>query len=189
MSHGAHGHGESSNKTIAIFISILALCLAIAETMAKSAQTDGLGYNIKAADTWAFFQAKTIRRTTIEAMADAMEVDARLARDPATKEILEKRIADWRKTAARYRSEPETGEGSNELMRKAREHEGKRDLALAKYHHYEVSSAAFQIAIVLASAFAITSAVYLMWVAAGFSGVGVLFFLIGLLFPKAVHLF
>ncbi|HRD74325.1 MAG TPA: DUF4337 domain-containing protein [Hyphomicrobiaceae bacterium] len=189
MSHGAHGHGEGGNKTIAIFISILALCLAIAETMAKSAQTDALGYNIKAADTWAFFQAKTIRRTTIEAMAETMEIDAKLARDPATKQLLDKRIGDWRKTAARYRSEPETGEGSVELMAKAKDAERKRDLALAKYHHYEVSSAAFQIAIVLASAFAITTAIYLFWVAAGFSGVGVIFFLIGLLVPKSVHLF
>jgi hypothetical protein len=37
---GAHGHLDGSNKRIALMIAIFALLLAIAETMAKSAQTD-----------------------------------------------------------------------------------------------------------------------------------------------------
>lgn len=190
MSHGhGAGHGEGGNKGIAIFISVLALLLAIAETAAKSAQTDALGANIEAANLWAFFQAKTIRRTTIEAMADVMDIDIQLARDPQAKQLMAKRVSDWRRTAERYLSEPSTMEGSKELMVQARAEEKKRDLATAKYHHYEVASASFQIAIVLASAFAITTAVYLLWCSAGFAGVGVIFFLIGLLFPKAVHLF
>ena len=42
MSHGHGGHGvvEGDNKKIAILISVLALFLAIAETLGKSAQTD-----------------------------------------------------------------------------------------------------------------------------------------------------
>ena len=47
MSHGAgHGLVEGENKKIAILISILALFLAIAETLGKSAQTDGISYNV-----------------------------------------------------------------------------------------------------------------------------------------------
>ena len=95
--HGAgHGGGDSDNKYLAIFISILALCLALAETFAKGAQTNSIAYNIEASDKWAFFQAKTIRRTTVETAADALELDIKLARDPATKQLLEKRVADWR---------------------------------------------------------------------------------------------
>lgn len=190
MSHGhGAGHGEGGNKAIAVFISVLALFLAIAETAAKSAQTDALGSNIEASNLWAFFQAKTIRRTTIEGMADSMDIDIKVARDPAAKELMEKRVADWRRTAKRYRSEPDTREGSDDLAARAKAAEKKRDLSMAKYHHYEVSSASFQIAIVLASAFAITTAIYLFWCAAGFAGIGVIFFIIGLFFPKAVHLF
>ena len=43
MAHGhgaAHGGEGDTNKKIAIFISIIALFLAIAETFAKSAQTE-----------------------------------------------------------------------------------------------------------------------------------------------------
>lgn len=190
MSHGhGAGHGDGGNKAIAVFISVLALFLAIAETAAKSAQTDAVGANIEAANLWAFFQAKTIRRTTIEAMADAMEIDIQLAKDMTTKQLMEKRVAEWRRMSKRYRTEPDTQEGSEELASRARVAEKRRDLSMARYHHFEVSSASFQIAIVLASAFAITTVVYLLWCSGAFAGVGVLFFLIGLLFPKSVHLF
>ncbi len=124
MSHG-HGHGivEGDNKKIAILISVLALFLAIAETLGKSAQTDGLGYKVEASNLWAFFQAKTIRKTTMETAAEQMEVDVELAKDPAVKELLEKRVKEWKTRAARYESEPKPnnqGEGRKELMARAR---------------------------------------------------------------------
>src|SRR5438034_6967092 len=52
------------------------------------------------------------------------------------------RSDDWNKTAQRYRSEPETGEGSEELAKRAKHAEHERDEATAKYHHYEIASAA-----------------------------------------------
>ena len=192
MSSHGHGAGHSSegeNKYIAIFISILALFLAIAETMAKSAQTNSITYNVEASNLWAFFQAKSIRRTNVETAADAMDIDIKLAKDPATKQLLEKRVADWRAAAARYRSEPETREGSNELAGRAKEAEKKRDLYAEKYHHFEVASAAFQIGIVLASVFLITHVVYTLWGAGLLAVLGILFTIIGLAFPSAVHLF
>ena len=60
--------------------------------------------------------------------------------------------------AARYDSEPETGEGRKELMSRAIAAEADRDRRLGAYHLFEFSSAAFQIAIVLASASVITAA-------------------------------
>lgn len=191
MSHGAgHGLVEGDNKKIAILISILALCLAIAETFGKAAQTDSISYNVEASNLWAFFQAKTIRKTTMETAAEQMEVDAQLARDPATKEILEKRIAAWRARAATYESEPKPdgkGEGRRELMARALAAEKKRDLAAAKYHQFEFASAAFQIAIVLASSYLITGVVYLLWGAMGVGGLGLLFAFAGLFAPHAIH--
>ena len=76
MSHGGHGHGGGEggeNKKIAILISILALFLAISETVGKSAQTNALTYNIEASNLWAFYKAKTIRKTTMETAAEQME--------------------------------------------------------------------------------------------------------------------
>jgi hypothetical protein len=188
--HADHGHGDGSdNKNIAIIISILALLLAIAETAGKSAQTNAISYNIETANLWAFFQAKTIRRTTVEAAADAMQIDADLEPDQVRKNRLEKRIADWRQEAQRYRSEPETREGSQELAKRAQDAARKRATSLAKYHHYEISSAAFQIAIVLASASIITGVIYMLWAAIALGAVGVVFMAIGALAPHSIHIF
>jgi hypothetical protein len=182
MSHGAgHGLVEGENKQIAILISVLALFLAISETLGKSAQTDALKYNVEASNLWAFFQAKTIRKTTMETAAEQMEVDIQLARDPAVRGILEKRANAWKTRAARYESEPDTGEGRKELMARARELEAKSAVAMARYHNFEFGSAAFQIAIVLASAYLITGVVYLLWGALGLGGIGLFFSALGLL--------
>jgi len=195
MSHGhggAHHDEGSSNKKIAIFISLLALLLAIAETAAKGAQTDALSANVEASNLWSFFQAKTIRKTTLETAAEQMEIDARTTTDAVVKAALDDRIAKWKARAAVYESEPKTdgkGEGRKELMQRALAAEKKRDLSMARYHHFEVSSAAFQIAIVLASAFAITSIVYLLWFAGGLAALGVVFVGIAMIAPNAVHLF
>ena len=191
MSHGGHGHGlvEGDNKKIAILISVLALFLAIAETLGKSAQTDALGSNVEASNLWAFYQAKTIRKTTMETAAEQMEVDVQLATDPAVKDILSKRVAEWRDRAGRYESEPKPnnkGEGRKELMARALEAEAKRDHAMAKYHNFEFGSAAFQIAIVLASSYLITGVVYLLWGAMGLGVIGLFFSLIGLAAPHAL---
>jgi predicted NodU family carbamoyl transferase len=190
MSHG-HGHGvvEGDNKKIAILISVLALFLAICETLGKSAQTDALRYKAEASNLWAFFQAKTIRKTTMETAAEQMEVDVKLAKDPTVKDLLEKRASAWKTRAARYESEPETQEGRKELAARAKALEEKSELALSKYHNYELGSAAFQIAIVLASSFLITQVVYLLWGAIGVGGVGILFTFLGLFAPNALHIF
>ena len=192
MSHGAgHGLVEGENKKIAILISILALFLAIAETLGKSAQTDAISYNVEASNLWAFFQAKTIRKTTMETAAEQMEVDLALAKDPGTAGLLEKRVQAWRARAATYESEPKAdgkGEGRRELMARALSAEKKRDLAMSKYHHFEYGSAAFQIAIVLASSYLVTGVFYLLWGALGVGGLGIFF--VGLAtFAPQVHIF
>lgn len=194
MAHGhgvGHGDGDGSSKYIAIFISVLALFLAIAETLAKSAQTNSLAYNIEASNLWAFYQAKTIRQTTLKTATEQLEVDASLARDPAVKQVLEKRVADWKADVVRYQSEPNAkgGEGRKELQERAGKAEAKRDLFTEKYHHFEVSSALFQIAIVLASVYLITHVIHLVMAAGLLTAVGTFFFFVGLFFPQSVHLF
>jgi len=90
---------------------------------------------------------------------------------------------------ARYESEPSTQEGRRELMGRAHEAETRRDRSLAAYHHYELASAALQIAVVLASAEIITGAAFLLWLVGGLGLVGVAFCLVGFFAPLSVHLF
>ena len=211
MSHGAHavqheveheikhedghGHGEakgtelSRNKKIALLIAVIALFLAFSETLGKSAQTAALSYNVEASNLWAFFQAKTIRITTLRTAADTFKVSAEGASEAPLKASMTKQIDAWLRTAGRYEDEADPPEGRKQLMVRAKEAEAKRDTSLAKYHHYEVASAAFQIGIVLASATVITGMVVLSFIAAGLGIVGIGFMAIGLFAPHAVHLF
>jgi len=189
---GAHGHGhievEGNNKKIALLISVLALFLALVETMAKGAQTDALSYNIEASNLWSFFQAKTIRQTVVRTAGELVDLNRAPKVDPEATDAVAKRTDAWAKTVARWESEPETGEGRKELIARAKVAEEKRDTATAKHHHYEISSAAFQIAIVLASATVITGAIALTWLSIGLGVVGLIFAGIGLLAPHAIHL-
>jgi hypothetical protein len=189
--HGGGGHADNSslNKKVALLIAVIALFLSLSETLGKSAQTTALNYQIDASNLWNFFQAKNIRRTTTIIAAEAMKIELAAVADEARKAALAKQIDDWTKTAARYRSEPDVREGTVELMQRAREQEHLRDTALAKYHHYEVASAAFQIGIVLASATVITGMVALTFLAGGLGVLGIAFMAIGLWAPHAVHLF
>ncbi|MBA3508078.1 MAG: DUF4337 domain-containing protein [Betaproteobacteria bacterium] len=182
---GIGEHIETSNKKIALLIAILALTLAISETLGKAAQTSTLALNIEASNLWSFFQAKTIRATTLRTAAEALDADPVRGSAPEAKAQVEA----WKKTAARYDSEPETGEGRRELSQRAKEAEARRDHALAAYHQFELASGAVQIAIVLASATIITGANALAWLAGALGATGVLFTLMGLFAPTAVHLF
>ncbi len=184
-----HGHIDPSNRKIALLISVLAMVLALSETLGKSAQTASLSYNIEASNLWAFFQAKTIRMTTMRTAGEALEAELPQVSRAEAREAIEKRIADWKKTAARYDSEPETQEGRKELAVRAKIAEDKRDRTLAAYHYYELASAAFQIAIVLASAEVITGVVFLTWLSGGLGLAGLAFCAIGFFAPTAVHLF
>jgi hypothetical protein len=182
--HAAHG----GNKGIALLIAVMALFLAFSETLGKSAQTEGIGLNIKASDTWNFFQAKTIRQTALRTAAENGAVLAVGITDPAAKEAMLKQVDAWQKTVTRYESDPKEKDGRKELREQATEYEHERDTQLARYHHYEVASAAFQIAIVLASATIITGMVVLSWIAGGLGVFGLVFMGIGLWAPHAVHL-
>jgi len=189
MEHAEHAeHASGSNKKIALLIAVIALFLALSETLGKGAQTEAISKNVEASNLWAFFQAKSIRRTVIEATADQARLSLGMMGDAAAKAALQKQIEAWQKTAARYRSEPETREGSEQLSERAKHAEEERDLAQAKYHHYEIASAAFQIGIVLASATIITGILALAWISGLLAVAGIAFTLIGLFAPHAVHL-
>lgn len=190
LEHAEHlEHVGGQNKKIALLIAVIALFLAFSETLGKSAQTEGISLNIKASDTWNFFQAKTIRQTALRTAAEAMTVEAAAASNDEVRAAMAKQIETWRKTVARYESDPAEKDGRKELRALAEKYEHERDTALARYHHFEVASAAFQIGIVLASATVITGMIVLTYLSIGLAVAGLGFMAIGLLAPHAVHLF
>ncbi len=182
-----HGHIEhnSENKRIALLIAVLALCLAIAETGAKSAQTDALSRNVEASNLWAFFQARTVRQTVVRTAAEELALQAPLgdARDAARAQ----QIQSWQATAQRWESEPSNGEGRRELAERAKVAEAARDKAMASYHLHEYGAAAFQVAIVVVSASVITG-VGLLAMGGGVLGlIGVVLTILGFFAPQMIH--
>ena len=111
------------------------------------------------------------------------------ASDEAARAAAQKQIEDWQRTAARYRSEPETGEGSEQLSARAKHAEEERDLATARYHHFELGSAAFQIAIVLASATIITGILALAWISGLLALAGIAIGVLGVINPHLLPLY
>ncbi len=172
------------DRLIAVYIGVLAVILAIAGVGGGNATKDGTARNIEAANTWAFFQAKNIRRHEIRLQISEFEV--LLATQPGipaeARTAVEERIATLRKDEARYTSEPETGEGTKELSLKARSLEAQRDRAMAKDPYFDYGQALLQIAIVLASVAIITGGWTLLILSGALGVVGTLLTLNGFFF-------
>jgi uncharacterized protein DUF4337 len=179
---------SSENRKIALLIAVIALCLALSETLGKGAQTESISKNVESSNLWAFFQAKSIRRTVVQTASEQTKLGLGAATDEAARTAAQKQIDDWQKTAARYRSEPETHEGTEQLAERAKHAEEERDLAEAKYHHFELASAAFQIGIVLASGTIITGIIALAWISGILTLAGIAITVLGIFVPHLLHL-
>ena len=129
------------------------MVLAIASLGGSNAMKEATHENILAANAYAFFQAKSIRQTSLKIAVTDLELQ--LVRDQAmpasTKEIFQKKIDDYKKTIDRYESEPDTHEGKKELLNRAKEHEKTRDHAMRQDPWFDYAEGMLQIAIVLLS--------------------------------------
>src|SRR5260221_3118072 len=113
--HAKEAAGE--NRRIALLIAVIALCLALSETMGKGAQTESLAKNVQASNLWAFFQAKSIRHTVVQTAADQSKLSLSTAGHDAAKAAPHKHIDDWPKNTDPDRSHPETGEPTEQFTR------------------------------------------------------------------------
>jgi hypothetical protein len=179
---------EARSKWVGVYIGILAVLLAICGVGGGNAAKDATRANIEAANTWAFFQAKNIRRQSIRLAVDELEL--RLATDPdmpaAARQAVTKQIAEYRAAVQRLTSEPDKQEGLDELFVKGKALEVERDIALRKDPYFDWSQALLQIAIVLASVHLIIGSMPLLGLSGGLGGLGVLLMLNG--FTLAVRL-
>ena len=147
------GEAHHQKNRSALTISIFAMVLAITSLGGSNAGKEITQENILAANSYAFYQAKSIRQTAIKIAATDMELQ--LLREPGmnapAKEAMLKKIDDYKKTVERYESEPEKGEGKKELLERAKEHELVRDHAIRQDPWFDYAEGALQIAIVLLS--------------------------------------
>lgn len=177
---------EGGNKRIALLIALLALVLAFSEIGGKNAEQEAVAKNIEASNLWAFFQAKTIRGTTVRTAAEALEVELAGITDETARQRLSKRIESWKQTVARYDSEPETNEGRKELAARANAAEAQRDIAAARDDKFDIASGLIQIAIVISSAAIITGVGLLAFTGALLGLVGIALMALAQFAPTAL---
>src|ERR1700683_1402700 len=118
--HAEH-HGEHSDdgfrRLAAIYLGVVAMLLAISSLGGGHATKEMLSANIHASDTYAFAQSKYLRETSYQLSADQLEPQTATqpAMPDAAKASISASIAKYRAAAARYESDPASGEGRQEL--------------------------------------------------------------------------
>ena len=121
-----------------LVIVVMALFMAITTYFSNSYSGAVLKNMLKATDTYAFYQAKSIKQSIAEGQLED-------ARDPRRRAELQAKIE-------RYESDPVKKEGKRELLAKAQAYEAARDEAARHSPWLTFASMTFQLAIVLLSA-------------------------------------
>ena len=152
---------ERFKNRAALTIAFMATLLAITSLGGGNAAEDVANNNIHASDTWAFYQAKSIRQTSLKVAADTLEADLRANPNmpPEARDFVNQKVDEYRKTVDRYEDEPDRedpgnvlkGEGRKQLTARAKDFEAKREEASKQDPNFDFAEALFQIAIVLAS--------------------------------------
>ncbi len=148
---------ESFRNRAALLIAIMAAMLAVGGLGGGNATDDMVASNIKASDTWAFYQAKNVRQTMYEIEAEKLKAQLAAGTVPAAgRAAAEARLRDYEATVARYDSEPDPndpskGEGKKELSAQARAHEAAFDEASERDNNFDLAEVALQLALVLGS--------------------------------------
>jgi len=166
---GSRSEREAKIKDKAgLVINVFALLLAVNTWYGGKLSSTVLNNTIAANDTYAFFQAKSLKKTMAEYAAD--DADAR--KDS-------KRAIELRAKADRYQNEPQ--EGMTDLLTKAKRLEHERDDAKLRSPWIGYANTAYQLAIVLLSASILAVSMPLFWGSFVVAGVGMLLSSQGLL--------
>jgi len=182
------GDKDEHNRWVGVYIGVLAVLLAVCGMGGGNAAKDGVRAHIEASNTWAFFQAKNIRRSGINLATDDLELMLRtqLTLSPDARKAVEDKIKDYKLQSEKLTKDPERKEGLDELWEKGKALEAERDIALRKDPYFDWSQALLQIAIVLASVYLIVGNVGLLGLSAGLGVLGTLLMLNG--FTLAIRL-
>ena len=172
---------EERNKWIGVYIGLLAVLLAICGVGGGNATKDSTRANIEASNTWAFFQAKNMRRTAIQLAANELELSlaAQAGSSADVRKQFEDKIKDYRTQVQLLTTDPVRKEGLDELFARAKALEVERDVALRKDPYFDWSQALLQIGIVLASVHLIIGNITLLGLSGALSLLGVFLMLNG----------
>lgn len=164
----------------ALLIAFLAMLLAVTSVAGNDNLQTILQAEMQVTDTYAFYQAKSIRRTSTILAKDQLELQLLTqgaAWTPEARQTVEQRIAFYNSEADRYRTEEK--EGMNDLLAKAQGLEHTRERAMKQDPNFDYAEGLFQIAIVIASVSIITKLRLLLYTSAGLGLVALLLLING----------
>jgi hypothetical protein len=170
---------RKENKFVAIFISCLAVLIAIAATGSNDAMKTAQQAGFQVNDQYAFYQARLIRQSQLRLASDQLQIN--MDENPGIPDLTRAKIEAKKAyyDAEANRLESNRRNGKKELLARAESCENQRNLALAQHPFYDYSLAMLQIAIVLASASIITGRQMLLFGSAGVGLFGIMLFLNG----------
>jgi hypothetical protein len=181
---------ETFRNRAALLIAIFAMMLAVGSLGGGNVAEDMVHANIKASDTWAFYQAKNVRQTAYRLAADEMKLQAASpALSPEARAALQDRIQKYEQTIARYDDEPDpsapgdslAGEGKKQLSARARAYEQDRERAGDQDSNFDYSEVAFQLALVLGSVAILSLSRPILYMAIGLGVIGTILMINGFL--------
>ncbi len=170
------------DKKVAVYISVLAVMLAVAATGSNDAMKIAQQAGFQVNDEYAFYQSKYIRQSQLKLAEDQLQLKIDGAPNleslpEAARKLIETKKDEYEKEVARL--ETNARNGKKELLAKAELCENQRNLALAQHPFYDYSMAMLQIAIVLASASIIMATPLLLYGSFGVGAFGILLLLNG----------
>jgi len=171
---------SKSSITVSIFAALLAICALLSTGNSGKILNNTIAVN----DTYAFYQAKSIKQAIAQQELNQLQLKMLEAGDklrPEAKQAYDTQIAQLQADIARYESDPKTGEGKRELLAQAARLNAERDAAKARGPWYSSASAALQIAIVLSSTSILGVSMLLLYGSIGVGAIGTLLLLTGYL--------
>ena len=165
--------GGRLNSIIAILVALAATCMALDNVKDGNIGQAMAQAQAKAVDTWSYYQAKSTKQNLAESTLDELQTMRLISAVRTNDAVIEKRIADYRALAARYEKE------KNDIKAEAEGYQNAYDTLNQRDDQFDLSDAAFSLAIALLGITALTRRTWLIYMAAVFLAVGVLFGLAG----------
>jgi hypothetical protein len=164
------------NSAVAVLVALAATCMALGNIKDGNIAQGMAQAQAKMVDTWSYYQAKGTKQNIAEATLDQLlALEAATAVKGGTAAGLQQRIATYRGLAARYEREKAV------IKKEAEGFQQQYDTLNLHDDQFDLSDAAFSVAIALLGVTALTRKRWLLIVAGVGLAVGVVFGLAGFL--------
>lgn len=168
--------GGRLNSIVAILVALTATCMAIGNVKGNNIALAMGRTSAKAVDTWSYYQAKSTKQNLAEATLDELVTMKSLATGrTAGDEATDQRIANYKQQVTRYEQE------KTAIKDEAEGYERSYEALNLREDQFDLSEAAYSVAIALLGVTALTRKRWLLGLAAVFMAIGLTFGLAGFL--------